>query len=238
MAKPDTKKGYFKFANEIADILELANFNKYEWRILWVIWRKTWGWKKKDCPISKKEFSIRTNISINNVSRTLKKLLENNVVYKKGPKNKIFIYGFQKDYENWKGLYIEPLYMEPLWRETVQIDIKRGSIQTTKPPKKVSVESPLLQIDKDNLKDNLKIGKKIKNSSDSEKEKIPITEEQKFLAKKCFKEDDCGEKWKNKKGEKCLFCSQVLKKKIDKYIFVNAKREKEKWLNFKKTLNI
>ena len=43
MANPQSENGHIDIANEIGEALSRINFSAYESRILWVIWRKTYG---------------------------------------------------------------------------------------------------------------------------------------------------------------------------------------------------
>lgn len=46
MASPQTENGHIDIANEIADKFCSYRLSGQEWQILWVLLRKTWGWKK------------------------------------------------------------------------------------------------------------------------------------------------------------------------------------------------
>ncbi|MEW6558349.1 MAG: replication protein [Elusimicrobiota bacterium] len=103
MANPQAEHGHIDIANEIAEQLALIVVSPAEWSILWVIWRKTWGWvdghtnkKKKFDYISLSQFMDMTGLTRSQVCKALKKLLLKNIIIKHGNK-----YGFQKDYEKW-----------------------------------------------------------------------------------------------------------------------------------------
>ncbi len=99
MASPQKENGHIDIANEIAEALARTNLNGYESRYLWVLWRKTYGWHKKDDTISNSQFSDATGINRTHIWRTEKTLLQRNIVTKLG--NKL---GFQKDYTQWREL--------------------------------------------------------------------------------------------------------------------------------------
>jgi phage replication O-like protein O len=97
MAKPQIENGYTPIANEIAEALCQVKLSPNEWRILWAIWRKTYGWHKKNDHISLTQLSKLTKINKYNVSRTLKRLKERNIITRSNG-----TIGFQKDYEQWQ----------------------------------------------------------------------------------------------------------------------------------------
>ena len=106
MANPQAEDGHIDIANEIAEALAKTNLSAYQSRILWVIWRKTYGYHKKSDWISNSQMVELTGISKGHVSRTLKELTLRNIVTHSGNKvtdsgNKI---AFNKDYSQWREL--------------------------------------------------------------------------------------------------------------------------------------
>jgi len=99
MANPQKENGHIDIANEIAEALARTNFNKYESRYLWVLWRKTYGWHKKEDYISNSQFSDATGIKRPHIWRTEQSLIKRNIVTKLGNKT-----GFNKDYTQWREL--------------------------------------------------------------------------------------------------------------------------------------
>lgn len=103
MANPQAENGHIDIANEIAEQLMKTNFSAYQWRVLWAIWRKTYGWHKKKERISVKELVKMTELKHAHVSRALKELELRKVIIRTplGTKRGATI-GFQKDFEQWK----------------------------------------------------------------------------------------------------------------------------------------
>ena len=99
MAKPQKENGHVDIANEIVEALARTSLSGYESRILWVIFRKTYGWHKKEDWITNTQISDMTGIAETHTSRTIKILLWKNIILKNG--NKL---AFQKDYDKWKKL--------------------------------------------------------------------------------------------------------------------------------------
>ena len=100
-ANPQIEDGHIKIANEIAEALARFNFSAYETRILWVIWRKTYGWHKKADHISITQFQKETGLHRRHIQRTIKRLVERNIIASRGY-NRITSYQFQKDYTKWR----------------------------------------------------------------------------------------------------------------------------------------
>jgi len=114
LASPQRENGHIDIANDIVDQLAKMNLSSYEWRVLWAILRKTWGYVVRDQkgrwiydkygqPIKKKmdwvsvsQLQDLTGLDRRNVSRTKLRLLERKIILKNG--NRL---GFNKDYEQW-----------------------------------------------------------------------------------------------------------------------------------------
>jgi len=96
MINPQKENGYIAIANEILEQLVKINISNYEFRVLFVIIRKTYGFQKKLDRISLSQFEKATGIKSHNVCRILKRLLKRNLIVKKQHQ-----YGFQKKYNQW-----------------------------------------------------------------------------------------------------------------------------------------
>jgi phage replication O-like protein O len=99
-ASPQAEDGHIDIANEIPEALAKVNISAYEYRILWVLWRKTYGWHKKKDRISISQFQRFTSLKRRHVSRPLSRLIQRNIVTKIGD-SYIATYMFQKDYTKW-----------------------------------------------------------------------------------------------------------------------------------------
>ena len=102
-ANPQKEDGYTPIANEILEALARTYLSPQESKLIWVILRKTYGWKKKDAHITLTQFSNFTGMNKSHISSTLTRLIKRNIVTRTGnpPPYK---YGLQKDYTKWKGL--------------------------------------------------------------------------------------------------------------------------------------
>jgi phage replication O-like protein O len=103
MANPQAENGHIDIANEIIEALAGIRISGEEMQCLWVIFRKTYGWKKKFDWIALSQFERMTGIKRPNIVRALSKLIDKNIVIKKDNSFNVS-YGFQKDYKKWKPL--------------------------------------------------------------------------------------------------------------------------------------
>lgn len=116
MANPQIENGHVDIANKIVEALAKTQLSGHESRVLWALWRKTWGWVKKDkegktikgkkgqplklksALITSKCWEGMTGLNKYIISRTLRELNLRRIVTKFDNKNR---WGFQKDYDQW-----------------------------------------------------------------------------------------------------------------------------------------
>ena len=101
MANPQKENGHLDLANEIVDAMCKLHLTSCQFRVLFSIIRKTYGWNKKYDHISYTQIAELSGIKdIRNIGRTLHELKIRNliVISKNGHGN---IYAFQKDYDLW-----------------------------------------------------------------------------------------------------------------------------------------
>jgi len=96
MANPQKENGHVDIANKIVEALAKIHLSSYESQVLWAIFRKTYGWHKKEDWITNTQISDMTGIAETHISRTIKILIQKNLIIKNG-KN----LAFQKDYDKW-----------------------------------------------------------------------------------------------------------------------------------------
>ena len=96
MADVQKEHGHVDIANGIVEALAKTHLSSYESQVLWAIFRKTYGWHKKEDWITNTQIADMTGIAEAHISRTIKILIQKNLVKKNG--NKLAI---QKDYEQW-----------------------------------------------------------------------------------------------------------------------------------------
>lgn len=100
MSLPQKENGYTQIANEIIEALASTRINGEAMQVLLVIFRKTYGFKKKEDTIFLAQFEKMTGIPKSKVCRALRKLREMKVITQKG-KGRNVSYSFNKDYKSW-----------------------------------------------------------------------------------------------------------------------------------------
>jgi len=113
-ASPQKEDGYTPIAHEILEQLAKHVISSDEWRILVIIFRKTYGWNKKDDWISLGQFAEMTGILRQHIPRIIDRLLKRNIIIKRVTQSGSTVtrsgntlgikYGLQKDFENWRVL--------------------------------------------------------------------------------------------------------------------------------------
>jgi phage replication O-like protein O len=102
MASPQVENGHVDIANEIVEALAHIRLSGEEMQVMWVIFRKTYGWHKKEDAISLGQFSQMTGLTRIHVLRAINKLLPKKVIrVTKNGNNSVNVYEFNKDYEEW-----------------------------------------------------------------------------------------------------------------------------------------
>lgn len=98
------KRGYTKIPNEIIDNLCKINLTPYETRILFYLFRKTYGWHKDTDWISLSQFSKNLGIDRRAVHKRLKSLSSKGIITIFKGDRQHPEYGIEKNYEKWRGL--------------------------------------------------------------------------------------------------------------------------------------
>lgn len=101
MINPQLENGHIDINYETAEQFEKTHFSGNEWKILWVVLRKTWGWKKKEDYISLSQFEKRTGMSRPSVKEAIDKLVGKRVlvVNKDKMTNR---FSFNKHHNEWQ----------------------------------------------------------------------------------------------------------------------------------------
>ena len=101
---PQLEDGYTKISNLLLEDIMRAKISKEELLIALAIVRKTYGWNKKEAPISTYHFSDLTGLNRRNAIRGIKKLLDKDLIKrKKGKKLKYGkpVYNYRLEKKNW-----------------------------------------------------------------------------------------------------------------------------------------
>lgn len=149
MANPQRENGHIDIANEIAEQLTKINLRPYEWRTLWAVFRKTYGWHKKEDDISLTQFQKLTGLERRHQRKALKTLTEKNIIIRRKD-GYIVTYGFQKDYTQWKVV----LKQAPL--TNISDSAYSGTTPVLKQaPKVVPEQAPTKEKKETNTKENI-----------------------------------------------------------------------------------
>lgn len=100
MANPQLEDGHTRIVNSILEEVLKVDIPIGALKIFLAIIRKTWGWDKTIDWVSITQFQNMTGYSRMTVCRSLKWLVDNNMVKKTGKPHKPK-YGIQKDYTKW-----------------------------------------------------------------------------------------------------------------------------------------
>lgn len=142
-ASPQCENGYTRLANEIIEALMRTNLSAYQSRILWAIWRRTYGYHKTQDWIANRQLVEMTGIKKPHVSRTVSELIMRNMVTQAG--NKV---GFNKDYTRWRELPIR-VTVTPSGNKVTHRGTRSypsGGTQKKKHKKKKNAPSPEVRV--------------------------------------------------------------------------------------------
>jgi phage replication O-like protein O len=98
---PDPKDGHIDIAHEIAEALMRINLSGYQYRIIWCIIRKTWGWHKSTDKISLTLFEKMTGLKSKYICKAIKDLEDRNMIIV-DRNNRVNTYKFNSHYDTWK----------------------------------------------------------------------------------------------------------------------------------------
>ncbi len=103
MAEPQRENGHVDIANTIVEALARIRISGNEWQCLCVVFRKTYGWHKKEDMISLSQFALMTGLKRPNVVRVLKKLISKKILFViKSDTSNSNKYRFNKDFDQWR----------------------------------------------------------------------------------------------------------------------------------------
>jgi phage replication O-like protein O len=103
-ASPQKENGYTAIANKIMEALAIIRIPGEARQVLDAIFRKTYGWNKKEDRISLSQLRKMTGLKDHYVIRARKRLTLMNLITIKKDHEGSVIYKFQKDYTKWRPL--------------------------------------------------------------------------------------------------------------------------------------
>ena len=142
MASPQVEEGYFQFPNELAEAFARVNLYPYEWRVLFIVLRKTWGWHKKMDRIAFSQITEMSGLPRQNAARAMATLVSRNIVKRRGT-GKTLYYGIQINYELWDAqVSSAESTPEAKKQPTSSIEVTSKPEQAHLSPIKIFVSSP------------------------------------------------------------------------------------------------
>lgn len=93
--------------NAIFEALARARLSGSEFRCVMFLFRKTYGWNKKEDVISLSQWAEGTDSKRPHVLTTLNSLLKKNIIYRRLDGGQIPTYGFNKYIEQWTGIEVQ-----------------------------------------------------------------------------------------------------------------------------------
>lgn len=97
MADPRREDGHIDVPSEIAQALMGAVLGADEYRLLWVVWWKTWGGDNETALVSLEQFQALTGLKPAAVAAGLRRMERAGLLKRKGN-----IWSFQNDWERWR----------------------------------------------------------------------------------------------------------------------------------------
>jgi len=125
---------YTRIHNRILEELMKIHLSGYEIKIILAIWRKVYGWRKKEDSITFKQFQKMVKLPKSEISRTLTRLKERNLVveiYNSSRRT----YSFNKHFTTWKQLEKTTTSCRKLHKELEKTTTGDVENYNSKPPK-------------------------------------------------------------------------------------------------------
>lgn len=111
---PQLEDGFTRIANELLLAVIQFKFSERQYKILFALIRKTYGFNKVNDEISLSQLSAICNLPVNHISTVINQLVKLNVIIKKQGKHAHSL-GINKLYDTWGGLHnVECLNVELL----------------------------------------------------------------------------------------------------------------------------
>jgi phage replication O-like protein O len=101
LADVQLEHGYTRIANEILEHMATIKLSPTQYRILFLVWRYTYGFKRKSHEMSLTFLSNATGIDKRNIQRELKSLEEKRIIVQEVKNGSFRRITFNKNYEEW-----------------------------------------------------------------------------------------------------------------------------------------
>lgn len=101
LADVQLKNGYTKLANEILERMALIKLSPIQYRLIFLIWRYTYGFNRKEHVLSQSFLSEATQYDARQIRRELQKLEQRKVIIQKVSQGRARVISFNKNYDEW-----------------------------------------------------------------------------------------------------------------------------------------
>ncbi|MEW6008234.1 MAG: replication protein [Candidatus Omnitrophota bacterium] len=101
IGSPQLEKGHTRIANELLEAIIAYPFTAAQIKVLLVVMRKTYGWRKKKSEISYGVISYLTGLNKRYVKKVVEQLINDRVLVKEKNRTKNIL-GLNKRYPQWK----------------------------------------------------------------------------------------------------------------------------------------
>jgi phage replication O-like protein O len=102
IGNPQLEKGYTRIANELLQVLCFSKFSSAELRIILLLIRQTYGWRRKKTFLTANQISHACLISLRHTKRVVSKLIKENVLIREKDEKGNFLIGLNKRYLQWQ----------------------------------------------------------------------------------------------------------------------------------------
>lgn len=104
MADVQLEHGYTRIANEILEALAKVPLNGTQFRIVLLVLRETYGFQRKNCPLSKTYIASRLGVQRQNIHREIKGLFDRGIIstIQEATFTSPRVVALCKNYEQWK----------------------------------------------------------------------------------------------------------------------------------------
>jgi phage replication O-like protein O len=151
LCSPQLEKGHTRIANELLEAIMAYPFNATELKLILVIIRKTYGWKKKSASISYGLLAKLTGRDKRYIRRTLNRLIRDRVILKEKTKYSNIL-GLNKYYLQWK-LWIT---LKDRGEEAPNVGANSPSGRGYQTPENEGVQTPTLNKERNIYKESSK----------------------------------------------------------------------------------
>ncbi|MDU5081233.1 replication protein [uncultured Tissierella sp.] len=102
MSSPQLENGFTRIANEILEAMARVKLSPTQYRIIFTVWRYTYGFQRKSHQLSLTFLTEATGCDFRLIQREVKKLIDMKILLSNQTKGKTREIGFNKDLKDWR----------------------------------------------------------------------------------------------------------------------------------------